>query len=232
MSRRKIKAGSTSQSEPIFVQDTSSATGAGLDSLVYNSSGLAARYRRQGANAWTSITLATMTLGTWTSGGFIASSGVTGSYEVGMPDAALASAVGVTWVEFEVYGATNMLPVKWIIELDAIDYQASGGKVPATIASGDFADISATRAAYIDLINSRLLGTILAGNHNPQTGDSYARLGAPTGASVAADIATVAGYVDTEVAAILAAVDTEVAAIYAKVANLSFISGLVRATLY
>lgn len=64
-------------------------------------------------------------------------------------------------------------------------------------------------------------------------GDAYTRLGAPAGASIAADIATrlatagytapdnatitaIAGYIDTEVAAILAAVDTEVAAIKAK----------------
>lgn len=69
-----------------------------------------------------------------------------------------------------------------------------------------------------------------------QTGDAFARLGAPAGASIAADVATVAGYLDTEVAAILAAVDTEVAAIKAKTDNLpddpadaSVISGLIDA---
>lgn len=41
----------------------------------------------------------------------------------------------------------------------------------------------------------------------PQTGDNYARIGAPAGASVSADIAAVAGYVDTEVAAIKAKTD-------------------------
>lgn len=52
------------------------------------------------------------------------------------------------------------------------------------------------------------------------TGDIYARLGAPAGASVSADVAAVKAdtasiyaAVDTEVAAILAAVDTEVSAI-------------------
>lgn len=38
--------------------------------------------------------------------------------------------------------------------------------------------------------------TLAAGTHNPQTGDSYARLGAPAGASVSADIATVDSNVD------------------------------------
>lgn len=54
------------------------------------------------------------------------------------------------------------------------------------------------------------------------TGDAFARLGAPAGASVSADVAAVKAdtaniyaAVDTEVAAILAAVDTEVAAILA-----------------
>lgn len=121
MSRRKIKAGSTSVSVPIFVQDTSSTTGAGLGSLVYNTSSLAARYRREGDSSWTSITLATMTLGTWASGGFITSSGVTGKYEIGIPNAALAS--GAKWCEIEIYGAANMLPVLLEFELDAIDYQ-------------------------------------------------------------------------------------------------------------
>lgn len=123
MSRRKIKAGTTSMMVPIFIQDTSSNIGAGLGSLVYNSSGLAARYRREGASSWTTITLATATLGTFTSGGFITSSGVTGKYEVGIPDAALAS--GAKWVEIEYYGATNMLPVLLEFELDLIDYQDS-----------------------------------------------------------------------------------------------------------
>lgn len=64
--------------------------------------------------------------------------------------------------------------------------------------------------------------TVQVYTSSPQTGDAYARLGAPAGASVSADVAAVAGYVDTEVAAILAAVDTEVAAIKAKTDSLTF----------
>lgn len=122
MSRRKIKAGSTSVMAPIFVQDTSSTTGGGLGSLVFNTSGLAAKYRRAGDNTWTAITLATATVGTFTSGGFIADGGpVTGGYEVGVPDAALAA--GARWAQVVYYGATNMLPVLLEFELDAVDYQ-------------------------------------------------------------------------------------------------------------
>lgn len=38
---------------------------------------------------------------------------------------------------------------------------------------------------------SRIVGTLASGTHNPQSGDAYARLGAPAGASVSADVAAV-----------------------------------------
>lgn len=53
-------------------------------------------------------------------------------------------------------------------------------KIAATIATGDITDISATRAAYLDLINSRLIGTIAAGTHNAQSGDGYGILSSGT----------------------------------------------------
>ena len=41
---------------------------------------------------------------------------------------------------------------------------------------------------HVDQIDSRVLGTLVAGNHNPQSGDAFARLGEPAGASISADI--------------------------------------------
>lgn len=38
---------------------------------------------------------------------------------------------------------------------------------------------------------SKVVGTIASGTHNPQSGDAYARLGAPAGASTSADVAAV-----------------------------------------
>ncbi len=123
---RKMLAGETSQSIPFFVQDTSSSTGAGLGSLVYNTASLAAKYRRHKDSSWTTITLATMTLGTWATGGFISDGGsVTGGYEFGIPDACLASSAGIEWVEIEIYGAANMLPVLIFIELDLVNYRSA-----------------------------------------------------------------------------------------------------------
>lgn len=118
-----IKAGTTSKDINIFVQDSSSTTGAGLTGLAYNSGSLTAYYHRQGANAATAITLATKTVGTWATGGFVAVDGTNmpGLYELGIPDAALAS--GATWVVIMLKGASNMAPVVLEIELTAWDNQ-------------------------------------------------------------------------------------------------------------
>jgi len=56
--------------------------------------------------------------------------------------------------------------------------------------------------AFTFVNTSAINSTVQIYTSFPQTGDNYARLGAPSGASVSADIATVAGYIDTEVSAI------------------------------
>lgn len=135
--KRKIKAGTTSHIENIVIDDSSSTTGAGLGSLLYNSAGLAAKYKRAGDATWTTITLATATAGTWASGGFIESdSGAGGGYEFHPPNAALAS--GVAGVIIELYGATNMAPVRIEYELDAVNYQSATWDLPlpATLVGG------------------------------------------------------------------------------------------------
>ena len=120
--KRKIKVGTTSHIEQIVLDDSSSATGAGLTGILYNTASLAAKYKRAGSSSWTTITLATATAGTWTSGGFIeSSSGAGGEYEFHVPDAVIAS--GVANAVVVLYGATNMVPVRIEYELDAVDYQ-------------------------------------------------------------------------------------------------------------
>lgn len=121
--KRKLTAGIASVTLPIFVGDSSSTTGGGLGSLVYNTSGLVGEYRRQGESSWTSISLVAGTLGTFTSGGWVADGSLTGAYEVGIPDAAFASGARFVLIRFR--GATNMLPVLIEIELDAVNYQSA-----------------------------------------------------------------------------------------------------------
>jgi hypothetical protein len=96
-------------------------------------------YRRQNQSTWTSVTAVSKTLGTYVSGGIVASGALAGRYEVDFPDAAFASAAGVEWVELCVRGVANMLPVLIEIELDAVDYQDAAGfglsRLDATIGS-------------------------------------------------------------------------------------------------
>lgn len=116
-----LKAGTTSKMVDIFVQDSSSTTGAGLTGLVYNSGSLTAYYHRENDSSATAITLATMTVGTWATGGFkeISSANMPGLYQLGIPDAALAS--GSKYVIIMLKGAANMAPVVLEIELTAWD---------------------------------------------------------------------------------------------------------------
>jgi len=122
-----IKAGATSQSCNVFIQDSSSTTGAGLSGLAYNTAGLAAYYSFSGANATaTAITLATLATVTtaWSSGGFIEidATHMKGWYRLDIPDAALATSKGRS-VSIHLYGATNMAPCPIEIELTGWDNQ-------------------------------------------------------------------------------------------------------------
>ncbi len=113
-----ILAGSTSQTVNVFIQDSSSTTGAGLTGLVYNSGSLTAYYALPRAAA-TSITLATLAAVTssYSSGGFkeIDATNMPGWYRFDVPDAALAS--------IHLKGATNMAPLPIEIELTAWNNQ-------------------------------------------------------------------------------------------------------------
>lgn len=117
-----ILAGSTSQTINIFIQDSSSTTGAGLTGLVYNTSSLVAYYALPRAAA-TAITLATQTVtGAYSSGGFveISSSNMPGWYRLDVPDASIASG---RFTSIHLKGASNMAPLPIEIELTAWNNQ-------------------------------------------------------------------------------------------------------------
>ena len=148
----KLKRGTTSKLRLIFIADSSSTTGAGLANLTYNSAGLVAYYYANDLNNELQITLATMTLGTWASGGFVAvdNTNMPGWYQIGIPDAALD---GGDEGCIQLRGATNMVPVNVYIELDAVDYQtdAFGALKPTT--AGRTLDVSTGGEAGIDWAN-------------------------------------------------------------------------------
>lgn len=96
-------AGVTSRIVQVFFADTSSVIGAGKTGLVFNTAGLTCYYKRTSANAAVAVTLATMTLGTWATGGFkeVDATHMPGVYEFGVPDAALAVGDGSSSVSIE-----------------------------------------------------------------------------------------------------------------------------------
>lgn len=118
----KIKRGSTSVRRLIFIADSSSTTGAGLANLTHASSGLVAYYFAGDLANEVQVTLVSATLGSYTSGGFVAvdNTNMPGWYEIGIPNAALD---GGNEVAIQLRGATNMVPVNIYIEIDSVDYQ-------------------------------------------------------------------------------------------------------------
>lgn len=112
-------ANATSQIWHIFIRDSSSTIGAGLTGLVFNSPSLTAYYMRNTDTAPTTLTLATMTLGTFTSSGFkeVDATKTPGLYQFCPPDAAIAG--GAQNVAFFFKGATNMAMLPLVIDLNA-----------------------------------------------------------------------------------------------------------------
>jgi hypothetical protein len=120
MADHSIYVGQTSKRIPVFIQDSAAGDGSGLTGLAFGTSGLSAYYWREdeGNAGATAITLATMTRGTWATGGFIEkdSTNMPGWYEFGIPDAALAA--GASWVRIMFKGATiGVVPRIVLIEL-------------------------------------------------------------------------------------------------------------------
>ena len=95
--------------------------------------------------------------------------------------------------------------------IDAATFAA--GAITATVIADGAIDAATFAANALDGVWSVSARTITGGTigtytgNTPQTGDSYARLGAPAGASIAADVALGLTYIDTEVAAIKAKTD-------------------------
>lgn len=216
---RIMKAGATSQSIYIDVLDSSSTTGGRLTGLAYNTSSLTAYYAKNGA-ASVSITLATQTAsGAYSSGGFVEvdATNMPGIYRLDIPDAAISSGASVV---VTLTGATNMVPCSVEIQLTALDLQTAstaqtgdsyarlgapaGASVSADIAAvkTDTAAVKTTTDKFAFTVANQVDANVLDWKSSAapaMTGDAYARLGAPAGASVSADIAAM----KTDTAAIL-----------------------------
>lgn len=132
-----VYAGLTSQTIDIFLADSSSTTGGGLTGLAYNTSNLAAYYRKGAAGTATAITLATQTVGgAYSSGGFVQidSTNMPGVYRLDLPNAMVDTAGFVT---LYLRGAANLVPTALRIDCRALptDVKLFGGTV-GTFSSG------------------------------------------------------------------------------------------------
>lgn len=213
--KKIIKAGATSQTIDLFIQDSGSTTGAGKTGLAYNTASLTAYYRKGATGSATVINLATQTVGgAYSSAGFVEidATNMPGMYRLDLPNAVVDTAGSVSLL---LKGASGMAPLP--VELQVTLADLEGGVMPTI--------------------------TTYTGN-TVQTGDSFARLGAPAGASTAADIAAVKAQtaaIETDTAEIGAAgagltavasaanlatvagyIDTEVGAIKTKTDQLTF----------
>jgi len=117
----KIKQSTTSYIAPIVLQDSSSTAGAGKTGIIY--SNITAYYVRDSDSSVTSISMSSMTAGTFTSGGFIEvdSTHMPGVYEFGVPNIVLSSG---KWSVI-CLTATGIVPIYLKFELDAVNYQDS-----------------------------------------------------------------------------------------------------------
>lgn len=136
----------TSRCFDVFVNDSSVTTGAGLTGLAFNTASLTAYYHRDTAASSTAITLATMTLGTFTSGGFVVVDGTNlpGWYQICPPNAAFAS--GANSVIIGLKGATNMAPVNLRVQI-GLDYNVVKSRNTLQAASSTTATIAAAESS-------------------------------------------------------------------------------------
>lgn len=116
MAKLNIKPGSTDVTLYVFIQDSSSTTGAGLTGLTFESAGLSIYYVRS-LSTRLEITKATQTpAGAHSDGGFCAvdDTNMPGVYRLDLPDAVCAVSARCAVVMLK--GATNMAPV--VLEVD------------------------------------------------------------------------------------------------------------------
>lgn len=197
MAKVSLQTGTTSYLARVFIQDSSSTTGAGLTGLVFNSSGLVCyRARDDDGNAGgTAMTLVTATRGTWTSLGFVEkdATNLPGVYEFGVPNAALASGSKTVLIMFK--GATNMAQTVLEIELTATSNQDAvrGGMTALPNANAEAAGGLYTRGSGAGQINQPANGQIDA---NTVKVSGTAQTARDIGASVLLSAGTGTGQLD------------------------------------
>lgn len=187
MAKLSIVAGTTSKQTLLFIQDSSSTTGAGRSGLAFNTTGLSATYCFAGSLPVT-ITFATLTATTaaFSSGGFIEEnvSIMAGWYRFDIPNAALAGTNGQVGIHF--FGAASMAPLPVEIELTGWNNQLA-------FANQTIAAVVGTVAASVTAMSANISGN-----------QTVAQVVAAVAASVTAMSANISG--NQTVAAVAASI--------------------------
>lgn len=192
------KAGDTSNILQIFIQDSSSTTGAGLTGLTSGSAGLTAYYHKDTDTTATVINLVTMTVGTFTSSGFkeIDATNMPGWYQFCPPDAALSTTGSPKSVGIHLKGATNMAPLPIEVQLVGFDLQVATQSVSVTQWNGT--NVSAPATAGIPEVNVKNINNVSAAsvttvNANQGTTQPINFTGTAGSALVKSDVTDIAG---------------------------------------
>ena len=153
--------GTTNKIYQIFIRNSS--TGGGLTGLVFNSTGLVATYHKDTqSGAGTPITLATMTIGTYASGGFVEvdSTLMPGVYQFCPPTGALSSGTSCLII---LRGGTNgtatMVDCPLEIDITAIDLQTTPMPANVTQIAGSTTAATNLSTGAIEVIS----GTAITG---------------------------------------------------------------------
>ena len=168
--------GSTSQIVDLFIRD--STTNQGKTGLTSASGGLTLSYARydQGNAGAASITPAAGTRGSWSSGGFVEKDAtlVPGKYELGIPNAVVAS--GADYVVVEYQGVSGTLPTQLKIELVNVGLSQINTTLGTPAGASMSADIAANKTVS-DAIKAKTdsLG-FTGGNVNANTQATAASL--------------------------------------------------------
>lgn len=188
-----LSPGSTSVIVHVFIPDSTSTAGAGKTALAFGD--ITAYYVRAGG-ALTALTMVDVTtLGTWDSDvtsdklGFkkLDDTNAPGIYEVHLPANILAAGANQVVIQLRATGAAPTM-----LEIQLASAPADVRAILATV-------LTETSAGYLTAGFKKLFDVaspVLTAASVNQTGDSYARLGAPAGASVSADIAAIEAQTD------------------------------------
>jgi len=141
-----ITKGGTSKTIEVMLRD--STTGQGKTGLAYTD--MTIRYMREGAAANVSVTSATMTLGTWASGGFIVVDGTNqpGLYQFGIPDNALLTGADAVTLTFKASGIIDKSVRVVLIDANLRDGVRLGLTSLPNAVAGDGSGLPIGKTAY------------------------------------------------------------------------------------